>query len=206
MTETKLGAEIKTVKTPEQIARMLGISSMNANFDSIKPVRGMEDALKFARQIATLKSTFKLLMIYGVNGNGKTLLLEAIAIELYKNGIFCRVQTFPDFMARLKNSFERSQYDCDPTFNMIMASACTTPYLLMDDVGQADSYTEFSKHQLERIMLARYRPNPPLFTVMTTNKDLTDLPPMVYSRFSDAEKARLVLNTAPDYRPLKGGK
>jgi len=172
---------------------------MDSTFDTIKPAKGIEEALKYSKQIATLKTTWKLMLIYGINGNGKTLLLEAIAIELWKRGIFSRVQTFPDFMGQLKNTFERSKDD--PTFNETIERVCNMPYLLMDDVGQADSYTDFSKRQLERIMLARYRQE--LFTVMTTNKDLTELPDMVRSRFSDTEKARLVHNAAEDYRPKK---
>lgn len=189
-------------QTPEKVARLLGISSMSATFDNLMAVKGLEKALKLARQIATLKTEWKLLLIHGGWGNGKTHLLESISIELWNKGIYAKVQTFPDFMGRLKSTFNRSKEDNGQTFNAIMDNVCVMPYLLMDDVGVADSYTDFSRQQLERIILARYRQE--LFTVMTTNKDLTELPGMVRSRFSDSKEARIVLNGAPDYRPLKG--
>jgi primosomal protein DnaI len=191
-------------KTPEQETRLLGVSSLESTFEKIKPVKGMEQALKYAQQIATLKTTWKLLLIYGEWGNGKTLLLEAIALELRRQGIFCRVNNFPAFIGLLKSTFDQCKQTNEPSFNIIMHNYCNAKYLLMDDVGQADSYTDWSKNQLERIMLERYRQN--LFTVMTTNKDLKELPDMVLSRFNDTEKARLVLNAAPDYRPNKGTK
>jgi DNA replication protein DnaC len=191
---------------PMSIEKRLGVSSMDNTFDNMKPNPGNEQALKYAREIATLKTPWHLLMIYGDYGNGKTRLLEGISIELYKQGIFNHIQLFPDFIDRLKDSFDRNKADVsDPTYNMIMASACKTPYLLMDDVGLAGSFTEFSRERLERITLERYRYN--LFTVMTTNRDLKELPPAVLSRFNDKEKARLVQNKGLDYRPLKiGGK
>jgi DNA replication protein DnaC len=194
----------RACQTPEKIAHSLGVSSMDATFENIRPKKGMEAALSAARQIATLQTDWKMLMIYGGWGNGKTRLLEGIAIELSKKGLYVHIQTFPEFMGQLKNSFERAKDSNDPTFNAIIERVCNMPHMLMDDVGQADSYTDFSKQQLERIMLARERQN--LFTVMTTNKDLSELPNMVRSRFSDKAKARLILNAAPDYRPLKGGK
>jgi len=188
--------------SPERICRSLGVSSLDATFANFKVVKGAEDAFEAAKLIAGLQTEWKLLLIYGKWGNGKTHLLEAIALEIWGKGYQVKIQTFPDFVARLKGTFDRNIEPGDTSFNDIMAGICKMPYLLLDDVGAAGSFTPFSLNQLERIMLARYRDN--LFTVITTNLDYAELPPFVVSRFSDIEKARTVLNSASDFRPRKG--
>ena len=187
---------------PEAVCRHLGVSSLDSTFENFDRVKGTEDVFEAAKLIATLETEWKLLLIYGTWGNGKTHLLEAIALEIWAKGYSAYIQTFPDFVSRLKGTFDRSKDPEDASFNTLMAWLCTMPYLLLDDVGSAGSFTPFSLEQLERIMLARYRDN--LFTVITTNVDYVDLPRFVTSRFNDAVKSRLVLNKAPDYRPKKG--
>ena len=188
---------------PDDIRKMLGVSSLNSTFANFKVVEGTEDAYRAAMLIAGMKTDWKLLLIYGSWGCGKTHLLEAIAMAIWDTGDSVKIQTFPDFVAGLKATFDRNR---DPeyaglTFNDRIVELCNMPYLLLDDVGTAGSFTPFSLEQLERIMLARYREN--LFTVITTNMDYNKLPDFVTSRFSDSEKARLVLNDAPDYRPKR---
>jgi DNA replication protein DnaC len=175
---------------------------MRNTFEAIKPVKGIGEAVKLAKLLTTLETEWTHLLIYGENGNGKTMILEAISIHLYGRGYYAPVHTFPDFMGKLKASFDRSKAADDQSFETIIQRVCTAPFLLMDDVGQADSYTDWSKKQLERIMLARYRTEG-MITVMTTNKDISELPVMVLSRFSDTVKSRMVLNAAEDYRPKK---
>lgn len=187
--------------SPERICQFLGVSSLESTFENFNVVKGAEDAFKAASLIATLETEWKLLLIYGTWGNGKTHLLEAIALEIWGKGHSVKIQTFPDFMARLKGTFDKTTEPEDMSFNDLMAHLCTMRYLLLDDVGTAGSFTPFSLNQLERIMLSRYRDN--LFTVITTNLDYKDLPRFVTSRFSDSEKARIVWNEAADYRPKK---
>lgn len=176
---------------------------MDSTFENFLPVKGTENAFRAAKRIASLDTTWKLLLIYGTWGNGKTHLLEAIVLAMWDSGDTVKIRTFPDFVAGLKATFNRSK---DPehigrTFNGLIESLCKMPYLLLDDVGAAGSFTDFSLEQLERIILARYRDN--LFTVITTNLNYDKLPKFVTSRFSDSEKARKVFNGAPDYRPEK---
>lgn len=187
----------------ERLCSLLGVSSLESTFDNFKLVKGVIDTYTAARSIATLQTEWKLLLICGTWGSGKTHLLEAIALEIWSRGYSIQVQTFPDFMSRLKGTFDKSHNPEDTTFNDVMGKICTMPYLLLDDVGSADSFTTFALSQLERIMLTRYREN--LLTVMTTNVDYEILPKFVTSRFNDAVKGRILLNKAPDYRPKKGG-
>jgi len=188
--------------TPEQVREKLGVSSLDSTFDNFKQVHGSEEALVAAKRIASMGTDWKLLLIYGEWGNGKTHLLEAISLELWRLGHTASIQTFPDFVTRLKGTFDRSKNEEDgDSFNDMLNRLCVKEFLLLDDVGTAGSFTEFSLAQLEHIMLARYREN--LFTVITTNLDYASLPRFVTSRFSDSEKARIVINDAPDFRPNK---
>ena len=190
--------------TEEGIRKALGVSSLNATFANFRVVKGVEDAYNAARLIASLETDWKLLLVYGTNGNGKSHLLEAIALTIWENGDTAKIQIFPDFVASLKATFDRSRDTeyAGPSFEELMTKICNMPYLLLDDVGAAGSFTPFSLEQLERIILGRYRDN--LLTVITTNLDFAHIPQFITSRFSDAVKGRAVLNSAVDYRPWTG--
>ena len=189
--------------TPEDIRKSLGVSSLESTFANFEVVKGSEVAYRAAMLIAGMKTEWKLLLIYGTWGCGKTYLLEAIALTIWESGDSVKIQTFPNFVTGLKATFDRSRESeyTGPTFSDRIDSLCNMPYLLLDDVGMAGSFTPFSKEQLERIILDRYREN--LFTVITTNLDADKLPDFIKSRFSDSERARTVINDAPDYRPRK---
>ena len=159
---------------------------------------GTEEVLKQAKAIIHPATQWKMLLLYGSYGCGKTHLLEAISLELWAMGVLAPIVTFPDLISRLKNTFDTKN---PQLFEEILKYHCSQPYLLIDDVGAAGSFTPWSIAQLERIILARYRAN--LFTVFTTNLDLKDIPQFIVSRFSDPEKGRIVLNSAKDYRLLK---
>ena len=190
--------------TPGQIRRRLGVSSLDSTFNNFHEVAGSGDALKAAKQMATLTTDWKLLLIYGKWGSGKTHLLESIAIELWEQGRDATIYIFPEFIGRLKETFDRSRDSKDDTFGDVMNGICKKQFLLIDDVGAAGSFTNFALAQLERIILARYREN--AFTAFTTNVDYNELPEFIVSRFSDTEKARIIYNRAGDYRPRKGVK
>lgn len=188
----------------ERVKRFLGISSMNATFDNFKQEPGTEDAYRAAKMIATLSTPWQMLFIYGGWGNGKTHLLEAISLHLWSQGLSVRVTMFPEFIAALKSTFDKNQDINENYYENIMKNLCEMPYLLLDDVGAAGSFTKWSVQQLERIILNRYRYN--LFTVITTNIDYPSIPQFILSRFSDAEKGRIVINEGADYRPKNRGK
>ncbi|MBA7590759.1 hypothetical protein ES708_32896 [subsurface metagenome] len=70
-------------------------------------------------------------------------------------------------------------------------------------MGIGGSGSEWELGQLEEIIAIRYRER--LFTILTTNRDLTELPERVVSRFKDPDVGRVVLNDGADYRRRKGG-
>ena len=66
-------------------------------------------------------------------------------------------------------------------------------------MGGSGSAWEYG--QLEEIINHRSHEN--LFTILTTNRDLTELPERVVSRFQDPDIGRVVLNSGKDYRRIK---
>jgi len=187
--------------TSERIVRALGISSLESTFERFRPVIGAEKAYRAALAISNLDTTWKMLMIYGDNGNGKTHLIEAISIKLWGKGIFCRVRSMVEIMHQLKATFDIRDKDETNSYQTMMENFCRMPYLIIDDLGAADTDTDWCWSQIEAIVLSRYRDN--LFTVITTNKDINKMPRFLISRFGDKAKSRMMQNEARDYRPLK---
>ena len=139
-----------------------------------------------------------MLLCYGGVGNGKTHLCEAAAIQLYKQGKFCRVMKMPEMLATLRRAIN----DPDMSYDGILGNYCYAERLIVDDIGAGEkSDREFSDRILERIVGARYGRQ--LFTIMTCNLEFEDLPERVKSRFEDSVTSYLVLNEAADYRPKK---
>ena len=138
-------------------------------------------------------------LIYGGVGNGKTHLLEAMAIELYKRGLFVRVMTMSQMMIALKAGMNRGAW---PNYDWLISSYCLADRLIIDDVGMGGSGSSWEWGQLEDIMIARYRER--LFTIFTTNMDITELPERIVSRFYDPDVGSCVLNSGVDFRKLKG--
>lgn len=187
----------------EQLRKSLNISSLDNTFENFQAVPGSENALRATKELSTGLTEWKMLMIYGGIGNGKTHLCESLSIELYKKGIFCRIMNMSRMMRALKNTF--SPYSID-RFEEIMNYYCKAERLIVDDIGVSGSDKEFKTDiaYLEQVVLERYREN--LFTVLTTNINLPDMEklfPRIVSRFRDKSKARLILNKAPDYRLRK---
>ena len=139
-----------------------------------------------------------MLLCYGGVGTGKTHLLESVAIELHKQGKFARVLTMAAIMANLKRGMGSDEV---VSLEDRIDNLSKVPFLLLDDVGMGGSGSVWEWGQLETIIAYRYREN--LFTILTTNLDLPEIPERIVSRFKDREKARIVLNEGSDYRPLK---
>lgn len=183
----------------EWLRQALSISSLDNSFENFKRVKGTEKALAAFKVLAGGRTHRKLLLCYGGVGNGKTHLCEASAIKLYQRGIFCRVLTMARIMRILKSCIGP-----EPAhgFNEVLQNYCFSRHLIIDDVGMGGSGSEWEFGQLEEIIQFRYRER--LFTVMTTNRDLTELPERIVSRFQDPDVGTVVLNEGADYRRLKG--
>lgn len=174
------------------------ISSLNNTFENFKPMKGTEKALAAFKALAYGKTKRCLLLCYGGVGNGKTHLCEATAIALYKRGLFARVMIMSKMMMALKATMNTKTF---PPYEWLISSYCLAERLIIDDVGMGGSGSDWEYGQLEDIMIVRYRER--LFTIMTTNRDITELPERIVSRFSDPDVGTVVLNKGEDYRRMK---
>jgi len=183
----------------------LGVSSLGNTFENFRRVAGTKEALAAFKALASGKTPWKMALIYGGVGNGKTHLCEAVVIELYKRGIHCRVLTMAEVMEGLKLAISHDKHGNDGKpwmpYADLLRSYGNRDYLVIDDVGMGAGGSEWDKDRLEEIIVARYREN--LFTIMTTNRDPADLEVRIVSRFRDPDKGRVVLNEGADYRGLK---
>lgn len=182
----------------EHLRQSLGVSSLEHAFKNFRRVAGTQDAYNSFKALAEGKTDNKLLLCYGGVGNGKTYLCEAASIALYKRGIFCRVMSMARIMRGLKNSMNKNNLT---PFDVLLDRYCYAERLIIDDVGMGGSGSEWEFGQLEEIIVTRYRER--LFTILTTNRDLTELPGRIVSRFADREIGGIVLNGGKDFRLLK---
>lgn len=168
---------------------------MGNTFEALKPWPGTEKAVAAFKALSSGETGWQMLLCYGGVGNGKTRLCEAAAITLYKRGLFCRVLTMDKIMEALKECIHS-----DRSLEELLRSLCNAERLIIDDVAG----TEWDFEQLEKIVRVRYHER--LFTILTTNLDLKELPERIVSRFRDNDVARLILNSGDDYRKVKAKK
>ena len=187
--------DLAEVDELEELRKSLHISSLDNTFDKFKPVKGTELALRTLQSLIEGNTGWNMVLVYGGVGNGKTHLLEAVAIEVYKQGKFAKVLTMSQVMSYLKRGMD-TEYGINLDHRIRILSQM--PILLIDDVGMGSSGSAWEWGQLEDIIVNRYRDG--LMTVMTTNMDITKLPERIVSRFRDPEKGRVVLNEGADYR------
>jgi len=170
--------------------------SLDDTFENFKPMPGTELALAAFK--AVLDGPQFMLLCYGGVGNGKSHLCDAAAIELYKRGKFCRVMKLPEMLSTLRRAINNPEMDYDG----ILGNYCYAGRLIVDDIGAGGSDREFGDRVLETIVGARYGRQ--LFTIMTSNREFSELPERVKSRFEDTVTSYLVLNEGEDFRPQKG--
>ncbi len=163
-------------------------------FESFKVVSGAERAYEAFKAIADKKTEKYMLLCYGTTGCGKTHLMLSLAYSLR-----CHYFTWHDITRVLKRKMN-DRYS-PPNYDIILDNYCRASKLIVDDIGLGTMDSNWENAVLEEIVDERYRNR--LLTVLATNKHIQTLPDRVLSRFKDATTSFLVLNTAPDYRPLK---
>lgn len=175
-----------------------GVSNLNHTFENFKVVPGTKEAYEAFKALA--EGTGKpFLLCYGGVGNGKTHLLEALALRLRERGIISRVWVVADFLSYLRRLMCEGKEDMDVVIERYQ-SGCA---VLFDDFGM-EYGTDWEMSVMERIINGRYRAR--AITVVNTNKDLDELPVRVVSRFFDPDIGIVVLNSASDFRRRKAVK
>lgn len=177
-----------------------GTSSRAFTFKTFKIVPGTEKAHEAALMIATQEAPFKILLITGNVGNGKTHLLYAAAEQLAASGVNVKFIRFPDLLSEARMAMGNQMGGID----IVMNKYKKLPFLCLDEVkfklnkkGEIDD--EWPVNAFEDIL--NYRYSNELETIITTNHDISAFPPPIISRFSEGRVCKHVLNAAPDYRP-----
>jgi len=169
-------------------------------FESFVPVEGADEAFNAAVLLGQGRASFKLLLIYGFPGNGKTHLAYSAALLRHRTGEKVRFITFAELMSRLRRAME----GLGESTSDVLDEMKQCDFLVLDDLG-ASKESEWTEGVFEEIVNYRYANE--LDTFVTTNKDIKSLSEPIISRFRDGTMSKLVRNTAPDYRPkLKRGK
>ena len=163
-------------------------------FETFKPVKGTADALKAARALAYGEGGFIWLLIYGPTGSGKTHLCNSIVKVVRDRGCDLRVILWADLMAHLREAIEHKATD------QMLRRYKEVFFLAIDEFG-VEYGSDWERAKFDELMTSRFAASLP--TVLITNKDISDLPDRVRSRFEDAVMSRAIANTAPDYRKTR---
>jgi len=185
-----LGDSTRDYKGGESFARQSGVQTPSQTFDNFKMVKGVEKAFRYASELANGEAKFVWLLIYGGVGNGKTHLCNAIARESVKRGGMMMVNS-ADMFAQIKSAIN------DNTSEEVTRKFKNVLMLIIDDWG-VEYGSEWEKEKFDEIMTSRYATAKP--TVVTTNKDIQDLPERIKSRFQDKRISRTAFNAAGDFR------
>lgn len=165
---------------------------------------GFEPTLKAFQELASGQSQWYMLMVYGGAGNGKTKCCEAMVIAMYDRGIKVKREKWSDIIRFTLRAFFNNRRENQPSYEEQFAMVRSKKYLIIDDVGMGSTGGNWEWGELEDIV--DYRLEHKLFTTITTNLDLKELPPRIVSRFRDVSRCRLICNEAVDQRPIKGDK
>lgn len=169
-------------------------------FKTFKDVDGTEKSKEAAMTLATGSAPFKVLLLYGDVGNGKTHLLYATASLAIENGLRVKFVAFPDLLSKARMNIGNKD---GGGIDAVLDEYKRCEFLCLDEVkfkltkeGQAED--QWATDVLEDILNYRYRHE--LHTMITTNHDVKAFPAQVYSRFTEPRICKCVLNSAPDYR------
>lgn len=167
---------------------------MGQTFDTFQPVAGTEKALKAARELASGDAKFIWLLIFGRTGNGKTHLCNAIIKGVRDRGIEVRMVLAGDLFSLLREAIRDNKTD------EVLRRFKDILFLAIDDYG-VEYGSDWEQAKFDELMTSRFATAKP--TVLITNKDISELPERIQSRFKDKIMARAIQNSAPDYRKLK---
>ena len=171
-----------------------GIHSQSQTFDNFKLIKGVKSAFKYASDIALGEANFVWLLIYGGVGNGKTHLCNAIAKASLDRGVAVIMLNSAGMYSQIKAAMDSH------TDQELITKFKEVALLIIDDWG-VEYGTDWQLAVFDEILDARYWTA--RATVVTTNKDIAELPARIKSRFSDKKIARVAYNSAPDYRKTR---
>jgi DNA replication protein DnaC len=152
---------------------------------AFKPVAGTREALAAAREVVW--GGLRWLLLYGGVGSGKSHLAHGIVLASVETGRRARLVNALVLLSELR------AVSGGPAQSTMLRDLATVPLLAIDDFIWA---TDIEARWLEEIVQRRYQEKRPL--VVTTNRDVKDLPAPLVSRFW--ELGKVVLNRGKDFR------
>ena len=181
---------------------MTGIPEAHRGFEKFSIVPGSEDVFDASSMLGIGKATFKLLLIYGTTGNGKTHLTYSALMEAHKRGANVKYTTMSSLVAEARLAMFK---DID-----VLQPYRECDFLAVDEWGRENT-TIWTNSLLEEIVDYRYAHQKPMILVTNLNPmrvssdpQQPGLPLPILSRFKDVEIGKIVHNKALDYRPKKG--
>lgn len=163
-------------------------------FETFLPLPGTEKALKAAKTLAYGEAKFIWLLIYGQTGNGKTHLCNAIVKEVRNRGLDVRIIMAADLFSLLREAIRDNRTD------EMLRKFKGILFLAIDDYG-VEYGSDWEMAKFDELMTSRFATAKP--TVLITNKELTELPARIQSRFKDKVVARAIHNSAGDFRSIR---
>jgi hypothetical protein len=164
-------------------------------------VKGRPGALEMSQ--AARKFTEKptgFLSLYGTNGNGKTIVLQAIVNACLEKGIQAEYITAKLLMDYLREAFDKNVIETDISRIRRLASV---PVLVIDEFADARD-TPYAAEMQRHLINERYRDARTLGTVFAWNVTFDDLPwASVVSRLQEFP---FIENRDQDLRPRIGAK
>lgn len=185
---------IRAYRSGEPFIRRRGVTAPEQTFETFQPVSGTEEALKYARNLAGGKAQFIWLLLYGGVGNGKTHLCNAIAHEALGRGVDVYMTSAAELFSHLRQSMN------DHSTDALIAKFKQTFLLILDDWG-VEYGSEWEQAKFDELMTSRFANARP--TVLTTNRDVSELMPRIRSRFEDRKLSRIAFDGAGDYRKIQ---
>jgi DNA replication protein DnaC len=177
-------------KRGESQMAVIGVSPKLQTFANFSKFDRVRETFKVFKDLASGESTYMMVLCYGVTGNGKTHLCNALARELTERGVSIKLYTVADMVSELRKGID------DNTIEDMVSKLKNVEALILDDFKEYGSVWELSR--IEGIIDARYRNA--LITVLTTNQELRTIPDRIVSRFMDPALGKVVLNEGQDYR------
>ena len=166
-------------------AALKGASLKNVYKDDSKRIEIIKKIKEFYDNYKKGK-TFKGIYLSGSFGSGKTYLIAALFNELAKYNYQSAIIYFPEFLRKIKASFN-SNYD------ELFDTVKNIPLLLIDDIG-AEKLTDWARDEILGSIL-QFRMDNKLATFFTSNLDLKELENhlQITTSSSDKVKARRIM-------------
>lgn len=162
-------------------------------FDNFNKYPELNNALNISKSIASKPNESMWLTLMGTNGVGKTHLAIAICKAWLNTGIASKYIYVPALFDELRSGFGNGDNDI---YQRRFDYYCNIPLLLLDDLGR-EYGTKWVQEKLE--MLIDYRLMHRLSLIITLNKSLDEISPMIASRLTRLPNSYVINIVSEDY-------